>query len=252
MDRRLALAHAEILKLKKRVYRSEAYWMLHNAGRQARFALEFRSQFGEDTYLWDLFSGKLDGTFVEVGAYDGYTYSVTYAFEALGWNGYLIEGTPASAAAAVTRRPHSRVTHAALSKQGASGSTTFLVADDAAMLSSMVPTDELKARPPGSVKEVAVPLMTMDEVLREHSGPIDFAVIDTEGTEMDVLDGFDLARFRPRVLMIEDAYEHNASPFVPYLKQRGYTCVAYLWVNRVYVRTDEVPLIQKAVEMLEA
>ena len=56
--------------------------------------LEFRSQFGEDALLWDFFAGQLDGFFIEVGAFDGYNYSVSYAFECIGWDGLLIEAHP--------------------------------------------------------------------------------------------------------------------------------------------------------------
>ena len=39
----------------------------------------------------DLFGEKYNGTFVEVGAFDGVTYSNTSCFPILGWKGYYIE-----------------------------------------------------------------------------------------------------------------------------------------------------------------
>lgn len=56
----------------------------------------FKSQAQEDRFLWEnMFYGKQNGTFLEMGALDGVTFSNTYMFEkSLGWNGILIEGDP--------------------------------------------------------------------------------------------------------------------------------------------------------------
>src|SRR5437762_915560 len=58
----------DMLRLRRRVYRSEALAALREAGREPSIPLEFRSQCGEDLWLWDLFEGKPDGFFIEVGA----------------------------------------------------------------------------------------------------------------------------------------------------------------------------------------
>jgi hypothetical protein len=52
--------------------------------------VEFRSQCGEDALIWDAFNGQLDGFYIEVGAFNGYDFSVTYALDCIGWNGLLI------------------------------------------------------------------------------------------------------------------------------------------------------------------
>ena len=41
-----------------------------------------------------IFQEKTDGYFVEVGAFDGYTYSNTWGLSELGWSGLMIEAIP--------------------------------------------------------------------------------------------------------------------------------------------------------------
>jgi hypothetical protein len=45
---------------------------------------------------------------------------------------------------------------------------------------------------------------TLNEVLARHTGEIDVVSIDVEGAEFDVLEGFEIRRFRPVMLIIED------------------------------------------------
>ena len=87
LSRQTAAVALQVQRLKKSVYRLEAIEAVQSAGRKPVYPIEFRSQFGEDALLWELFRGQLDGFFIEVGAFDGYSFAVTYALECLGWKG---------------------------------------------------------------------------------------------------------------------------------------------------------------------
>jgi FkbM family methyltransferase len=211
--------------------------------------VEFRSQFGEDALLWDFFAGQLQGFFIEVGAFDGYKFSVSYAFESIGWDGLLIEAIPERHAQCVQRRPHSRVAHAALSCRGSSGTTEFTVTDDfhGGMLSYLNP-DPAHVEAPGLKsaprRKVQVPLTTMNDLLGDREGEIDFAVIDVEGGELLLLDGFDLEKYRPKLLLVEDntIIDRGGDPQLARLmEQSGYKEKARLEMNRLFVRADLVP-----------
>jgi FkbM family methyltransferase len=239
------------LAMKRRVYGLEALNRLHAAGREPRLPVMFRSQFGEDLMLWDLFDGQLDGTYIECGAFDGQTFSVSWIFEALGWTGLLVEGTPARAQQCREVRPNSRVEHAALSRRGSSGTTKFTVVEGPAgdVLSFLSTSDEHRSRVAqqgGKPVEVEVPLTTMDNLLDEKMPTIDWAVIDVEGGEAELLDGFDLNKHRPRVLIVEDNYMSADSAVAKHMAQFPYTQVSQLYVNRVYVRNDETAILQRA------
>jgi hypothetical protein len=69
---------------------------------------------------------------------------------------------------------------------------------------------------------------------------IDFLSIDTEGTELDVLLGFDLARHRPRLILIEDKLYHLSKH--SYLTRHGYKLVKRTVLNNWYVPAGQQDL----------
>ena len=58
--------------------------------------MNFFSQTGQDRLLFEhFFRGKRNGVFVDVGAYDGTTFSNTLFFErSMGWSGLCVEPLP--------------------------------------------------------------------------------------------------------------------------------------------------------------
>lgn len=243
---------AQLLRTRRRVYALDAKDRLREAGRTASMPVEFRSQFGEDVMIWDLLDGQLDGFFIEVGAFDGYSCAVTYVLEAVGWTGLLVEAIPERFEQCKSRRKNSRVVHSALGKRGSSGTTTFQIVEDqfGGMLSYHTTTEQhlrMLNNDKRVRNSVTVPLTTMDELLKDHKGRIDVAVIDVEGGELDLLDGFDLSRHKPRVMLIED--NDPASRLIENAMMRyPYTQVGWVEVSRVYVHNDEKDVIARAGE----
>lgn len=243
LQRAMQAVYQDALRTRQKVGVLEARAALQDAGRKPRLPLEFRSQFGEDLLLWTLFDGQLDGFFIEVGAFDGYSFSVTYALEAVGWNGLLVEAIPDRHRQCAERRPHSRVVHAALSRRGSSGTAEFVVSSDehGGMFSYLKASQEHKQsldKAKISQAKVQVPLTTLDELLKGHDGPIDAAVIDVEGGEIDLLDGFDLHRHKPKVLLVEDNTYGRDPAVGNYMGAMPYVFAGWLEVNRVYIRAD--------------
>ncbi len=230
---------------------------LAGAGVEPRLPIRCRAQHAEDILLYELFEGARNGFFVEVGAYDGYSHATTYLLEAIGWTGLLVEALPERAEQARRCRPASRVVHAALGKQGSSGTTTLT------RFADPEGTDELSSyiadiggdapRPSGEhAQSIEVPLTTMDALLDEmgrdtgHASPVDLAVIDVEGGEIDLLDGFDLDRFKPRAILIEDHVGGDNSPNRRALASRGYADAGWISFNRLMIRADEPELLLRA------
>jgi FkbM family methyltransferase len=226
-------------RFEKSRVRREIRQALAATGQAPRYPIELRSQFGEDALILTLFDSQLHGFFIEVGAFDGYTGSVTYVLECIGWTGLLIEANPGRAAECRARRLHSRVIDAALGDH--EGEATFTVTDDEAggMYSHITGTPVHKKKVlAGETTTVTVPLMTMDRLLADHAGEIDVAVIDVEGSERSLLEGFDLRRHRPKVIIIEDNQREDGGWLADHMSVLPYSCVAWLKVNRVYVRDD--------------
>lgn len=221
----------------------------------------FRAQFGEDRVLWQVFRQRPAGFFIEVGAYDGTTISNTFFLEQMGWRGLLIEPIPELAQRAAQSRPRSRVVQGACSRRGSSGTATFTVAQNVPVL-SFLSADEAhvqRCRDEGAeLVPIEVPVFALDDVLlserksapagvspwRQSGGwEIDLVSIDTEGAEMDVLDGFHLDRFRPGVLVIEND-RPAGSEIEPYLADRGYRKFHRQKINDFYYRVDRASELQ--------
>ncbi len=90
-----------------------------------------------------------------------------------------------------------------------------------------------------------VPTITLDELLeREQVARIDFLSMDIEGGEAKALAGFDIERYRPELVCIEVAPEHDVV-VESYFSERGYARIEkyrkYDHVNRYYTLLPREP-----------
>src|SRR5438093_7481217 len=85
---------------------------------------------------------------------------------------------------------------------------------------------------------IDVPVRTLDDILFEARAPLgfDFLSIDVEGHELEVLSGFDLARWRPRLILIEDHVGNLGKH--KFLKNSGYRLIRRCENNGWYVPRD--------------
>jgi FkbM family methyltransferase len=248
LEQAVTMLHLRGVRADQRRCELDAAFRLTQAGKKAHMPVEFRSQFGEDVFIWNLFGGKLDGFFIEVGAHDGYQLAVTYALEAVGWTGLLVEPIPEAFTACQKRRPRSRVVHAALSRPGSGPTANFAVTTDELFSRLAHVPGQLQTGPGWTERTVVVPQTTMDALLVDHEGPIDVAVIDVEGGEMDLLAGFDLRKHQPRVLLIEDGTMTNRA-LVDHVGQSGYRQMGVIEVNHIFIHEDERALLARCAEI---
>jgi hypothetical protein len=215
----------------------------------------FHSQYGEDKLLWQMFRGRAHGFFIDIGAYDGVTFSNTCLFERMGWQGIIIEPHRSLFEQAAGTRPRSLAVRAACSSPADRGMMTFTEVEGCPLLSFLHEDEhhlERCRREGRTFTESQVRVQTMDEILdearhhawdmpapwsAEQGWSIDLVSLDVEGGEMRVLEGFDLARHRPKVLVIE-CDRPSAAAVHPYMAARGYVKVHRQCINDFYVRKD--------------
>jgi FkbM family methyltransferase len=181
----------------------------------------------------DFFGHARTGYFVDVGANDPQMWSQSFHLETLGWRGVLVEPQPDLAERLRARRL-AKVYAVACSSPANAGKTMTLHL--AGIYSSLAADLSIATvRPEGSVE---VPIMTLDALLTDAGAPapIDFLSVDVEGHEIDVLSGFDLARWRPRLILIEDLVLNL--DLHKLLVARGYKWVRRTGLNSWYVPAD--------------
>ena len=244
-----------LVQTRQRLFGIEATLALTACGRTPRERIVFRSQYGEDSLIWDLLGGQTEGLYVECGAFDGRTYSVTSGFDAMGWDGLLVEAIPERFEECARNRPHAIVRHAALGGPGRPPTAEFVHVPDAdgGMLShgrlsdgATTPAHERRTSAHAGTL-VTVPATTMDALLEKHfpGRRLDVAVIDVEGGEIELLRGFTLATWRPRVLLIEDNARLDDTPLARAMAAEPYEQIGWLNVNRVYVHREERAILDR-------
>lgn len=183
----------------------------------------------ESRLVWDFFEKQRDGVFVECGANHPVNFNQTFFLEQQGWSGLLIELNPELCALLRLYRPNSRTIEAAVGSPAQAGEVEVRLAQ-AHGHASLRPDSGLRL----SDRKVRVPLRTLDSVLAESGlARIDFLSIDVEGLELDVLLGFDLKKWKPRLIFIEDEFENYSKH--KHLVARGYKLVRRTSYNNWYV-----------------
>jgi FkbM family methyltransferase len=196
----------QLEEMQRQVIAARKQIVLNSVGGDLRLPAMMPSQNGEDVLINKFFGGRRTGRYLEVGAYDGVGFSNTYFLDALGWDGILVEPAPDQAEACRRSRPHSRVIQAACGRGG--GRIRFKVVKGNVGIGTLsYMGDDAKherriAREGGTIEEVEVPLLTLDEIIGDSK--IDLLSIDVEGAELQVLESGNLTALSPELIVLED------------------------------------------------
>lgn len=175
------------------------------------------------------------GYFVEVGANQPQALSQTFALEQRGWTGVLVEPQPDLADELRRRRSAKVFAEACTSSRNAGSRMTLHLAGGHSSFDRNLNLAEVKPH-----AAISVPTRTLNQILTDAGAQnIDFLSIDVEGHELDVLDGLDLKRWRPRLILIEDLLLHLR--LHRYLTRRGYRWFRRTGINNWYVPASVRP-----------
>jgi FkbM family methyltransferase len=208
---------------------------------------------GLDAIYHAAFGPKDDGTFVEVGAYDGQSFSNTSFLADLGWRGLYVEPVPEFAARCATRHKQNRRVEVINSAIGTGPDPLRIHV--AGSLSTGA-TDHLKAyaklawaRPFLTERTIDVPVIRLDSLLQGHqvAPGFELLVIDVEGFEATVFETFDLDHWRPQVLIVELMDHHldfidqpelggQSAALRGRIKGRSYREIYVNQINTVFLR----------------
>ena len=189
----------------------------------------------EAELVWDFFGQRDSGFFVEVGANGPRFLSQTWHLEEKGWRGILVEPNPACALQLRLERQNATVFQVACSSPEKTGEALFHFSNSSGLSGLEKHVDDPNIVYDRSEK---VKVMTLDAILESAGNPrIDFLSIDVEGTELDVLTGFNLARHRPSLLLVEDKVNNLEKH--SHLTSQGYKLVRRTSLNNWYIPKSE-------------
>jgi len=201
--------------------------------------MRYYGQHGEDTLIEKYFEENHKGVCIDVGAAQPMYGNNTYLFETRGWDAYCIEANPSQIANLVSTRKN--VYHYAVGSEDSESmdfSIVTLSGGNQEAISSLKIDEQLLKDHEGyspKIEIVKVPVRTLNTIVEELGiKNIDFISIDTEGTELDVLKGFDIEKHQPKLFVIENNY--NTSEVEDYLKEFGYIKDQRLAVNDFFIK----------------
>jgi FkbM family methyltransferase len=100
-------------------------------------------------------------------------------------------------------------------------------------------------------KTLAVPVLTLNSLLEAHLGGrvLHLLAIDVEGMEKEVLQGLDLRKYRPWIVVVEATRPGTPEPdhegWEPMLLVAGYTMMYRDGVNRFYLSAEHAALRER-------
>ncbi|GHD78503.1 FkbM family methyltransferase [Vogesella fluminis] len=157
----------------------------------------------EDVVLWRALKDIKSGFYVDVGANDPVIDSVTLAFYKKGWNGINIEPLDIHHKELLKNRP--RDINLCCAAGSESGSFKIYDVKDVrgwATMDANVANEHIKAG--HEVEEKIVNVEKLNDILYSHNPKeIHFLKIDVEGAEIEVLNGLDLKKWRPWIILAE-------------------------------------------------
>lgn len=200
----------------------------------------------EDIMLWRALQHVQQGFYIDVGANDPSRDSVTRAFYERGWRGINIE--PMTQYYGKLMAERQRDINLQVLAASAPGELSLYEFPDTGLSTLDV---EIAARHEVErgfqFTERRVPARTLTDICGEyHESPIHFLKIDVEGAERSVLEGLDLSRIRPWILVVESTVPNkqveNCSEWEELVLRADYEHVYFDGLNRFYVASEHKEL----------
>lgn len=216
------------------------------------------SQNFEDVLLARVFHDIARGFYVDVGAHDPDLLSITKHFYDSGWHGINLEPVPDAYRRFESLRPRDLNLELAAGRE--EGEAAFFIPADPAFatLDPNVAAQSSNTLGDTKITATTVRVRSLNAVLEEHEVThIDFMAIDVEGAEREVLEGLDLTRHRPVVIVCEATapaarLDFDAPDLVftyhqweSLVTDVGYECVFFDGLNRFYLRDESESLRQR-------
>lgn len=190
-----------------------------------------------DEVLRSYFS-KNTGIFFDVGAFEPIRISNSYHFEKNGWDCYCFEANTDLIPELQSKRKH--VYNYAIANEDKE-SVTFHVVQTSnwtAGFSAINISEDYKKIFPcefQSVKLLTVPQRSLNSIIEQEIPEvkeIDILSIDIEGGEYNCLQGLDLVKYKPKVIVIENVM--NDTSIRSYLELHKYTLDRQIGYNQYY------------------
>jgi len=200
-----------------------------------------------DKLISEYFGGEYIGGCIDVGSNDGITASNTKHFEDRGWYCLCIEPNKNHN---LWRNRKNTLDFAISNINKDNDIFNVVNYNDHEISTSSLRIDERLIELEKSIgnnnpviTQTNVNTRTLDHIIENYYkyGKIDFISIDTEGTELDVLMGLNLKKYRPKLLVVENNF--NDPQIEDHLKKYDYIKDKRVEANDFYIRSEKKRII---------
>ena len=205
----------------------------------------YYSQHGQDKFLNEnVFKNQQNGIFIDIGAHDGKTISNTYFFEKeLNWTGVCVEPILERYVELVKNRSCICMNCCVYNKHSIVPFAQSIGYTE--MLSGIQETydprhlERLKNEQSifgGTTNILNKVSYTLSEILTlNHIEHVDYLSIDTEGSELQILQGIDFEKFKIKVIDVENNYPDVFEPIDIFLTSKNYKKLIHIGGDDIYV-----------------
>lgn len=190
------------------------------------FYYKAHGQLYQDMIVQMYLNWKTNGYFVEFGATDGNDISNTYTLEKeFGWNGILAE--PAKHwHTNLSKNRSCNIDHRCVWKTTGEQVTFHqsIARPDASAIESYI-TPDLYQMIGGEADKYKVETVSLNDLLKKYNAPndIDYISLDTEGSEIEILQAFDFDQYKVKFFTVEhNEKEVNRQRIYDLLTSKGY------------------------------
>ena len=192
------------------------------------------SQLYQDLFVLFIFEEKKNGVFLEFGATDGINLSNTVLLEnKFEWKGLLAEPSTKWHSNLRKNRPNCKIIEECIYTE--SGKKLNFFTSDIGELSTL---EEFRQSDltsmPGNTKarnkngyNHKVLTISLNDVFKQYfdDSPIDYMSVDTEGSELLILEKFDFEKYSPKVVTVEHNYSNNQEKLDALFRENNYARV---------------------------
>lgn len=203
------------------------------------------SQSGEDRIIKFVFDTLAirQYRYLDIGAHHPTRSNNTYLFYTLGGSGVLIEPNPRWASLITRVRPRDVCLNVGLAGQDRSRIPFYVMKSDTLCTFSKREAERMVSECGEAISEVRhLDVLAPRTVLSAHfSEALSLVSLDVEGLELEILEEFDLQRYRPAVFCIETiSYAINgsgvkSSEIADFMAASGYMVFADTHINTIFV-----------------
>ena len=181
-----------------------------------------KSQIGQDIFTISLLNGKKNGYFIEFGATDGIGLSNTYMLEKkFSWSGILAEPGKNWHNKLIANRS-CKIDFRCISD--ISGKQIVFYESDSPELSTISGLEKNDSNIRKLKDSYSVETVSLNDLLSHHNAPkvIDFLSIDTEGSELSILENFNFENYKFAIIVCEHNFMQSRERIFDLLTSNGY------------------------------